>query len=462
MYYPQPSPYYYHQPPQPPPTAYYHQQQQGGNNTQQDAMFATLTDVVAKTTALLSDREAGGNEKQKWTNRFPLTKQKFLKYASASKDKIIPDEPCEAFKSMLESKKEHIKGMIQHEVNTRRAGSQTIDSAFATALYTGELLNTDGNGGSPKGLSIFLSVPGKKLDSKSAMGEAEVDLRIKTQTLSAAQIQSLTKSQAQVPRDGYMLRSTLENHLCTIAYIFGDNSYILDKLSEVFAATNKFKHEFDEMTSDKPDYIASFMHSIDVRVQLFLKSCATAESTDDIDYEFLDFSEEIQSFVMNKALSTQVPRMIQQIVTAMKNPTAPSQQNQAGGGGNNKNKGGGTKRKLDEDDLDAKSKRKKGDGEGDGKDGKPIVYKGAKNTSPIDPSWIKKGEPFKVFQRHMKSVPTFDGNPICLKYHVKGACAFGESCKRADTHTNKFDEDTKEKFDAWVKLCRADKQEEED
>ena len=115
-----------------------------------------------------------------------------------------------------------------------------------------------------------------------------------------------------------------------------------------------------------------------------------------------------------------------------------------------------------DDEIDAKNKRKKGKEEGDGKGGKPTVHDSAKNASPVNAAWIKKGESFKIFQKYADSVPTLNGKSICLKYHVKGSCSFGDSCKRADSHTNKFDDDTKKKFDSWVKMCRGDQDKDEE
>jgi hypothetical protein len=54
----------------------------------------------------------------------------------------------------------------------------------------------------------------------------------------------------------------------------------------------------------------------------------------------------------------------------------------------------------------------------------------------------------------MKTVPNHQGNPICVKYHVKGVCTYGDGCQRKLTHTNKFDEATTAAFDAWASKCR--------
>ena len=121
--------------------------------------------------------------------------------------------------------------------------------------------------------------------------------------------------------------------------------------------------------------------------------------------------------------------------------------------GRNK-RGGGGKGKITDEDIEEKSKRKKGEG-AEGKGGKPSLNTEVKNTSPVDPSWIKKNESYKVFSKHVETLPTLNGKAICIKYHVKGACGWGDNCTRKNTHTDKFDDETKEKFDTWIKMCRG-------
>ena len=411
------------------------------------AILATITDLQAKTNAqIFKDKDEAGNEKVSWKKRFPMQKQSFVLFASTSADKVVPESPTEEYLSLLETKKEHSLSMVEHGIVSQRGGSQVVDHALASSLYTGTFCNSEGNG-PPKGISIFFAVPAPSVYGSAAMGEEELALRIKSQNLSAAQIKALTKSQVQIPKNGYVLRSTLENHLCVIDYVFGKASYLYTAIADILTATNNYKRKFEAMTENNPDYIASFMQGIDIRTQLFFESCASATSPNNIHFDALDFSEEIGSFIIQKTLATRLPTLIQQMVTTMEqNPSTLVTQ------GNKKK--GGNKNKVTDEELDAKKKRKKQDGKGSGKGGKPVVDDEVVNTSPVDPAWIKKKESLQIFHKNLESMPTLKGKQICLKYHVKGVCSFGESCRHKDTHTNDFDDDTKEKFGAWLKLCR--------
>ena len=434
---------------QPPPGHYHFQQQNQPIDPTLVAILASLSDVCAKQVAQASDRESGegGQGRTPWKNRFSVLKQNLLLFASATSEKQVPKEPAEAYLVVLESKKEQAHYSVQHAINKVKGGTQSIDLAFSTSLYNGNLSNVEGSGGTPQGLSTFFSVPAPIVRDTTAMGSEELDLCIKTNNLTAAQIKSLTKSQVQVPAHGYMVRETLENHLYTIDFLFGDKSHIYCKLAWLIGETKKHRRKFDEMFTNKPAYVACLLQAIDIKIQLFLESCSTAATVDEVNFAVLDFAKEANSFLLQEPLNTHLPLIVQQLVNAMNAPKgdSPTGRNKRGGGG---------KGKVTDEDIVEKSKRKKGEG-ADGKGGKPSLNTEVKNTSPVDPSWIKKNESYKVFSKHVETVPTLNGKAICIKYHVKGACGWGENCTRKNTHTDKFDDDTKEKFDTWIKMCRG-------
>jgi hypothetical protein len=288
-------------------------------------------------------------------------------------------------------------------------------------------------------------VPAPIIGGKAAMGSEELELRIKSQNLSGAQIQSLTKSQVQVPNDGNGVCSMLENLLYTLDYVFGHTSYIYNKVAELLEGTNKHKRAFDIMTTSNPEYVASLMQAVDVKVQLFFESCASATSAAEVDYEILDFKDEIILFKVRQPLNTHLPVIVQQIVASAKAPkSAPNQETKKG------------RSRITPDDLNDKNKRKKQEEllRADKEKGQADVNTPAKNTSPIDPTWIKQGEPLKYFNENMDKAPKFKGKPMCIKYHLKGSCSWGDGCRRKESHTSNIDEDTKTKFSEWVKMCR--------
>ena len=167
------------------------------------------------------------------------------------------------------------------------------------------------------------------------MDDDEVDLRTRSNNLHATHISALTKSQVQIPRDGYGVRSTIENQLCLIDYIFGSASHMYTQLAKLLAATNNQQHKlaFDSMIAKTPENSACFLQAIDIKLQLFLGSCVSATSVNDVNFEIMNYDEEIRKIMLQQSFSTQLPVPVQHIVTKLKNPN--------NGGKGNKYKGGG-------------------------------------------------------------------------------------------------------------------------
>ena len=299
-------------------------------------VLATLTDVQAKTAAFVFDKENGAGNEKSGLKKFPPQKQNLVLFASATSDKTVPTEPTPDYKTLLETKKDQAQAMVQFGVNIQRGGSQLIDYPMATALHVGNFYNPECNG-NPKGISIFFATPASYNHATStAMGDDEVDLRSRSNNLNDSQISALTKSQARVPRDGYGVRSTVENQLCMIDYLFGKQSHMYTQLAKLLAATSSQQHKlaFDAMIAKTPENPACFLQAIDIKLQLFLGSCVSATSVNDVNFEILNFDEEIRKIMLQQSFSTQLPALVQQIVTKIKKPHT------GGGKGNNKNKGG--------------------------------------------------------------------------------------------------------------------------
>ena len=359
---------------------------------------------------------------------------------------------------MLETKKEFAQGMVQHAVILKRGGTLTIDHPTAANLHSGTLYNPEGSSGVAKGLCVFLSVPATFNGNTSAtMDSNEVALRLDSNNLKDAHISALTKSQVQIPEGGHGVRDTLQNHLYMLDFLFDKKSYLYGQLEKLLAATMNQQHRlaFDQMCHNNPDNVAKFLQSIDLKFQLFLGSCASAATVTDIDFDILEFSDEIRKIRLTHTFEAQLPLAVQQVVNKIKNPKAASTKTRGGGGGGNNN----TTTKVTDEEITSKKKRKQGEqgsGNGETKGGKGTITEPAKNTNPIDQTWIKKGESYKtVFHPYIADIPKLDGKPICAKYHVKGFCGAGDSCARKASHSDKgFDDDFKKQVGDWIQMCR--------
>ena len=232
--------------------------------------------------------------------------------------------------------------------------------------------------------------------------------------------------------------ATLKNFTKEIVYTCGKDSFCFLKFDGLHDDLSKVERLLAIMAATHHDFIASLMARIDIRFQSFLRSCAQATTLDKVDFSVLDFSDELSRIKLQERLSVTLPVSVAQIVASQHAPKpAP------GGGSPNRRKG-----KDGDDD----------DGDGGVVPKRPNAreqVKSAKNTSPVDPSWIIKDENYGlVFTKHIGTAPKCKGKQICVKFHAKGFCSFGDGCKRKDTHNDKFDDKAKREFGDWLKMCR--------
>ena len=388
-------------------------------------------DFQARAISLAHDKKDESEKAEKWQKRMNATSRKFILFASASADRTVPEFPNSEYKTMLDNNKDQALSFLQASILIHRNGTQVIDSNLAVSLWNGFLYNANLQG-PPIGLSIFYAVPAPLIGGETAMTQEEATLRQKTNNMSLSIIKTLTTSQIQIPKDDNDFIATLENFMAIVDFVLGKDSFVLSKITKLSQAINKNKSAFKAVSTFDANFIPSLMQAIDIKIQLFIASCAKEESIEDANFRILDFTDEVNCILIRKSLNISLPPLVKQVLSG----NAQKHEQKSG------------KRSIESsDDHTAPNNKRK------------ASFSPAKNTSPVDKAWIKMGENYNVFQPHITSIPTLNGNPICAKYHVKGICSYGDDCQRKSSHTNKFDESTKTAFSKWVAKCRylADK-----
>ena len=388
-----------------------------------------FVDLQARAISLAHDKKEEAEKEENWHKRMNVKTRKYILFASVSADRIVPERPDGEYKIMLDNKKEQSLSYMQSCILIHRNGTQVVDNNLATSLWNGILYNANLHG-PPMGLSIFYAVPAPLIGGEPAMSQEEMSLRQKSNNMPLALIKNLTTSQIQIPKDDNDFIATLENFTAIVDFVLGTDSYVLSKVKKLSQAINKNKSAFKGVCASDKNFIPSLMQAIDIKIQLFIASCAQEDSIDDVNFRMLDFTDEVNCILTRKSIGIQLPTLVKQAM----------------GGNNIGQTNGGPKpgkRSYDfaEDHEAPNSKRK-------------ASFSPAKNSSPVDQGWIKKGENYNIFQPHVKSIPSLNGYPICAKYHVKGICTYGDECQRKSSHNNKFDESTKAAFSAWVAKCR--------
>jgi Zinc finger C-x8-C-x5-C-x3-H type (and similar) len=244
-----------------------------------------------------------------------------------------------------------------------------------------------------------------------------------------------------VAKDANEFCATLSNLLRVLDLVFHKDSYIWQQLNGLLTAIKDGEQAFAKMAATHVDYLASLMTSIDIKVQLFLKSCAQATTAADVDWSDLDFTEEKRSFKFQRPLQVAVLAAAVKALEALQPATVTPQKVKRGGNAS-----------PDPDDPD-KKKRRNARGKKSAGEHSPTPHK---NSSPVDPAWLlKPNEGYGAFAKQIHLVPLFKGAAICAKFHVQGSCPFGDTCSRAVSHTNKLDAAAKSAMDVWVQQCRG-------
>jgi hypothetical protein len=233
----------------------------------------------------------------------------------------------------------------------------------------------------------------------------------------------------RLPKDANNFQETLKNFLHLLGFLFNETSYIHWQVRALLQATKKHKYSFVAVTTGNHDYIASLMQMVDTKISQFLSSCANA--TEDIDFEILDFADEIKCIQTRNSIGAALSLPIQRFLAQSTKPQI--EQAEAAAKKRSSNNAA--------DDQETKPKRKKGGN------------MAATNTLPINKDWIKLDKPFSIFNNHMATAPKFQGASVCVKYHVRGLCLFGNKCQRKHLHTNAFDNKAKADLDVWIKMC---------
>jgi hypothetical protein len=400
---------------------------------QQAQGLSMTAEGLAKLTEMIHGSVESSGSTKSWKKRFFPKHQEMVLNASVKTDKTIPMVPTEEYQKFVESNKANIIAMAQSSLNTMRGSTQVVDNYIATMLYNGTFVNNDSSD-NPKGLSIFFSVPPASQETSTALSPEELELLVKTHTITPAQIQKVTMSQIRVPNGAHEFLETLENFLAIISMVFGEgDSFLYKQLHDLFT-TLKDQHiqNFKSAAAASTIFLAEVMAAIDARVQAFLKSCALAsDDASRIEFDALDFSQVIKAVQYKYALGIVLPvsvALLFQKATSKQTDEPKSLKRTAAGAPQQVTP-----------DIKAPKKQR----------GQTT----AKNTTPADVSWIVKGE-YPTFHKHLGGIPKFRGKAICAKYHLMGVCTYGDSCQRKESHTGNLDATTKKAMDKWVEQCR--------
>lgn len=418
---------------------------QGGYNHQLQALAEQTAavsmqnaDTNAAIAQLLTNNQTSSGGSKSYTTRFHAKLRTFLAYASATgTNHALPKEPNDDYKTFLESPKSQSSHLAQHNLRNQRDASLLVDHSMVTMLYTADFINHT-NDDYPRGLSIFFSVPAPVVGGTGSMSAEMLALCKETHNLTVEQIKKLSTPTIQIPSTDQGLKDTVANHVKLVDFSMGTDATIKLALQTLRTSLDTHSCAVAILVARDPTFIPGIMATVDNKVQMFLRSCTTATTTDEVSWEALDFSKEIQGIaqLMPTHGAVMVPLAVQRILDR---PTRP-------GAGTDRGNGKRGKGENTEDGKPTGNKKPKNK--------RPDRTSNEKNPTPIAAWILKPGEPMGPFHKNIPSAPTANGETICIKWHILGACPHGQDCSRKGTHAP-LDEATSKEMAAWIKKCRS-------
>jgi hypothetical protein len=250
-------------------------------------------DLKAKYILLALDKSENKEEAGKGFKRLTASNRKYILFASSSVDCKAPENPNKESTEFWELKKKQALLYMQASIIAQRSGSHVIDLPLTTTLWNGTLCNANHHGPTMS-LLIFFAVPAAPLiGGESEMTQDEFDIRKDSNNLSLLQIKAATHLQVQIPKDDKEFKATVENYLCILDFVLGKGSFAYAKINVLLQALNKKKGAFKVIATFDSKFVASFMQVIDIKVKIFIKSCAKETQLKNVNFAILDFTEEV-------------------------------------------------------------------------------------------------------------------------------------------------------------------------
>ena len=291
-----------------------------------------------------------------------------------------------------------------------------IPSGAATSLFNGCFTRTFPD--SPSNFSIF-SFPDKNVIAKNIASECMI-LQIKEisgKGLTNEDIEAALKQGLAIPADIESMKYSFFNSVAVSKFFLGSDSLLTEALVKVYNNIVNNRFTYKALFLQKPDtFIAMFMYAVDTRLHLWLESCESASSRDQVDDSLLDFTQ-ILAQVRDFNFSYDLPQSIRKVTNK--------------------------KRSAIESELI----------------GPPSAKKNKSNNDKVPNNgqiteWILDREVYEQKLRNNSDVlrdrPTHQNSIMCHRYHSRGSCF--TDCKNKGTHipSTSLSQCTKNAYKGWL------------
>jgi hypothetical protein len=131
----------------------------------------------------------------------------------------------------------------------------------------------------------------------------ELETKVKAKAISGSVVNKLYEQKLGIAMDANMLVDQAYNFWQYNCFMFGDDSWLATKMSEVYNTIQTFKPEIHSIARNEKDYITLLASQINNDYHLFLSSCLDADDDmDKVSWNYIDhLSGKIKELVKNRS-----------------------------------------------------------------------------------------------------------------------------------------------------------------
>ena len=422
-------------------------QQPIANGTNMPHPVIPITDAIKESTEPIADvlrdcigevllqNQQNHDYKKKSFNSLHQATQNLIRNASAiafDTPAPVSDTCNEFFSSKTRGEaRSHFTRTMSSKYNR---SSLNVSEGTIVAIHSGLLLWSSSE--EPSNFSVF-NFPKMILQPNGIAPNSEKEAlasnlkELYGQKLSTSEIEAVISQRFTLPNQSDapidFVKVTLGNFIAACRFFMGDNALLSQSLAKVLHHIESNILTYESLQLQDQKFGTKFLCSIDYQVQYFLKSCQDANSIEDVDFNFIDFSSLLTS-IMLRRFSADLPWKLN---TFFKSTTEKS---------NKRNPA-----ESSENDKDREQKRQRPN----------LEKETAKRVTNDDycTDWnVDLNGWNKCFAKSPPSErPQLNGKPICHRWFARNYCF--NNCKQVDSHVgcSTIGKKSKESIALWFK-----------
>jgi hypothetical protein len=324
-------------------------------------------------------------------------------------------------------------------LNQRRKANFRVDKSMASNIRSCQFFRLN-----PKmigKMSIFHCYPRPPLELQDFMSGEEMETKMKAKALTPKLVSGFFEQRLGIALSANKFTRQFFNFWQYNIVMFGENSWLTQKVGELYEVFKELEEEIDEMAENDEEYILVLAAIVNNDYHRFLLSCIKAnEDITKVKWRYLEkTADTITTLVQSQQKSNFV---LTRIYKELLEQTKRDQKR---------------KRNAEDDDEEASDEKrgkrnkfrkfkKNGDGNPDRETDPEKINENVRDN------WKMSANEFrKVISPHLADCPKLDNKNVCAMYNIVGRCYFGSQCRHSH---DDLSDNAAEEMDKWIIECK--------